>query len=268
MGERRLELTTEVHPSVADELRSLPGQAARTVLLALQRLREEPWLGRQFSLASVEGGSAARLRVLHVDETGPSSGTDAGYRVVYELLPEHGQVRRIRILTVTRSARHAHRLSDTVARETADFDFFIAYAWEDAELARALATELRDAHQTVWLSDDGLKLGDSLSSRIDRAITSSRHGIVILSPAFLHKAWPSRELAALGHREASGERVVLPIWHNVTLEDVARYAPPLADRLALVADDKTPRELAQAIVSAAAARAPTSGVAPPPRRAH
>jgi hypothetical protein len=58
---------------------------------------------------------------------------------------------------------------------------------------------------------------------------------VILSPAFLSKKpWSEREFDGLTAREtsASGLRVVLPVWHRVEREDVARYSPVLADRVA------------------------------------
>jgi hypothetical protein len=55
---------------------------------------------------------------------------------------------------------------------------------------------------------------------------------VILSPAFFQQHYPTRELNGLAQREIEGERVILPIWHNVTDAEVRRFSPPLADRVA------------------------------------
>jgi len=57
--------------------------------------------------------------------------------------------------------------------------------------------------------------------------------VVILSPAFFAKRWTQRELDGLTTREIAGtDVVVLPVWHNVNRDDVARYSLPLANRFA------------------------------------
>jgi hypothetical protein len=54
-----------------------------------------------------------------------------------------------------------------------------------------------------------------------------------LEPHFLEKEWPQRELDGLVAREtASGEKALLPIWHELDRSTLMKYSPPLADRLA------------------------------------
>jgi hypothetical protein len=55
---------------------------------------------------------------------------------------------------------------------------------------------------------------------------------VIISPSFLAKEWPQKELDGLVAREAHGHKVVLPVWHNVNADIIRSYSPILADRLA------------------------------------
>jgi hypothetical protein len=114
-------------------------------------------------------------------------------------------------------------------------DVFISHASEDKEdVARPLADELRRHRYTVWLDEYTLRLGDSLRRRIDEGLGSSRYGVVILSPSFFQKPWPQRELDGLIALEtADGRKRVLPVWHNLTADMVARYSPILADRLAV-----------------------------------
>jgi len=58
--------------------------------------------------------------------------------------------------------------------------------------------------------------------------------VVILSPKFFAKKWPQRELNALLAREtAKGTKVLLPVWHNLTADDIMAHSPILADRLAV-----------------------------------
>jgi len=58
---------------------------------------------------------------------------------------------------------------------------------------------------------------------------------VILSPSFFRKQWPRRELDGLVAREVGGadRKVILPVWHKVDHDYVARFSPPLADRMAV-----------------------------------
>ena len=41
------------------------------------------------------------------------------------------------------------------------------------------------------------------------------------------------ELNGLATREVDGEKVILPVWHNITFDEVRRYSPTLADRIAV-----------------------------------
>ena len=53
------------------------------------------------------------------------------------------------------------------------------------------------------------------------------------SKAFFSKEWPQRELDGLVALEEDGRKVILPIWHDVTANDVRQRSPTLADRLAI-----------------------------------
>jgi hypothetical protein len=112
------------------------------------------------------------------------------------------------------------------------WDVFISHASEDkAEVAAPLADALRRGGVRVWLDKQELQIGDSLREKIDDGLADSRFGIVILSPNFFSKPWPRREINGLMALEEGGQKVILPVWHTVTKEQVAQYSPMLADRL-------------------------------------
>lgn len=112
-------------------------------------------------------------------------------------------------------------------------DFFICHASEDKDqVVRQLATCLSNSGASVWYDEFALTLGDSLRKNIDKALAKARYGLVILSPSFLKKEWPERELSGLVAREiAERRKIILPVYHNVTSDDVRRFSPPLADKL-------------------------------------
>ena len=110
-------------------------------------------------------------------------------------------------------------------------DVFICHASEDKDdFVRPLAEALRSNHVEVWYDEFMLNVGDSLREAIDRGLSSSRFGIVVLSPSFFQKRWPKRELNGLVARETEEDRhLILPVWHNVDRAKVLEFSPPLAD---------------------------------------
>lgn len=115
------------------------------------------------------------------------------------------------------------------------YDVFICHASEDKDsFVRPLAKRLRQAHVEVWYDEFSLRVGDSLRESIDKGLSKSRFGVVVLSPYFFKKRWPQREFEGLVAREMVGDDpVILPIWHNVTVQDLIEYSPPLADKKAI-----------------------------------
>lgn len=115
-----------------------------------------------------------------------------------------------------------------------EYDVFISHASEDKlDIATPLAHSLRTRGLRVWFDEFELTIGDSLRRKIDHGLSSSRFGVVILSPSFLHKEWPNKELDGLVARDDGQTKVILPIWHNVDANDIANYSPTLADKLSV-----------------------------------
>jgi hypothetical protein len=117
-------------------------------------------------------------------------------------------------------------------------DAFICHASEDKAFVRELAHRLRGFGVRVWFDEAELTLGDSLRGKIDEGLQASQYGIVVLSKSFFEKPWPQSELDALVEiQNASGRKVILPVWLDVTVEDVRSKSPLLAARLATKSSD-------------------------------
>lgn len=119
-------------------------------------------------------------------------------------------------------------------RENSTYDIFISHASEDKDaIARPLYKALVERGINVWFDEAVLRLGDSLRRKIDEGLSKCKYGVVILSPSFLSKEWPQRELDGLVAREtASGKKAILPIWHEIDRDILLQYSPTLADKLA------------------------------------
>jgi Domain of unknown function (DUF1883)/TIR domain len=135
---------------------------------------------------------------------------------------------------------------DVLGRQT--WDVFISHASEDKDaVARPLRDALTRRGVTVWLDEAQMRIGQSLRRKIDEGIRSSRFGVVILSEAFFQKGWTNHELDGLVTRTVAGEQSLLPIWHNLTAEQVRAYSPSLADKVALSTDQTSIDDIAQQI---------------------
>lgn len=135
----------------------------------------------------------------------------------------------------SRGSSHAH--GSGVSYEPQDepiHDVFISHASEDKDdLVRPLAEKLREAGFSVWYDEFQLKIGDNLRRSIDKGLANSKFGIVVFSPAFFAKNWPQYELDGLVAREMSGGKVILPLWHKISKNEVMSYSPSLVDKVAL-----------------------------------
>ena len=146
------------------------------------------------------------------------------------------QVRRTRLAQAA-TANSPRRDQEASAAE-AKYDVFISHASEDkAAFVQPLAERLRSRGLRVWYDNFEFIVGDGLRRTIDKGLASSRYGIVVLSPAFFAKHWPQEELEGLAAREASGEKVILPVWHDISRSELIRHSPMLAGRFAAQSAD-------------------------------
>lgn len=144
-------------------------------------------------------------------------------------------------------------LSLTSRRKKIGYDAFISHASEDKDdFVRPLAGILKEYGFRIWYDEFELEIGDSLRESIDKGLVTSRYGIVVLSPKFLDKNWTKYELNSLVAREIEGKKVILPIWHNVTRQQVMQYSPMLADKLALSSENMAINEIAKKVCRALA----------------
>ena len=132
--------------------------------------------------------------------------------------------------------------------EGKEYDVFISHASEDKDtVVRPLAVALQDKGVRVWYDEFEMKIGDSLRRKIDQGLANSRFGIVVISRSFIKKGWTNYELDGLMTRAISGQQVLLPIWHDITKQEVIAYSPSLADKVARNTGQQTVQEIADEI---------------------
>jgi hypothetical protein len=113
---------------------------------------------------------------------------------------------------------------------------FISHDSRDKDsLVRELAQELSKLRCPVWYDEYSLSVGDSLRKKIEEGLKSTRKCILVISPSFLsNEGWGQAEFDSVFTREILEKKnVILPVWHNVSVQEVYNYSPRLADKVGL-----------------------------------
>lgn len=127
-------------------------------------------------------------------------------------------------------------------------DVFISHAYEDkADVAKELADSLIAEGITVWYDEYSVQLGDDLLHKIDEGLVHSQYGVIIFSPNFFKakKTWTFREYSGLvAGEDADKTKRIIPIWHNISKEELTQKSPTIANRYALLSKQMTPADMA------------------------
>ena len=175
-----------------------------------------------------------------VDMQGLRGSTNASVQVLPGALPEIQERPLSEIPSLVRN-----NVPPSTESNGETHDVFISHASEDKDdFVRPLANALIQQGLNVWFDEMTLRIGDSLRQKIDRGLANSRVGLVILSPAFIKKGWTNYELDGIVTRTVSGEQILLPIWHNITKQQVVDFSPSLADKVARSTATHTMEEIA------------------------
>ncbi|MCG7539875.1 toll/interleukin-1 receptor domain-containing protein [Pseudoalteromonas sp. OF7H-1] len=130
---------------------------------------------------------------------------------------------------------------------------FISHDSRDKDpVVRKLVHELSKLQCPVWYDEYSLNVGDSLRSSIEAGLKETKKCVVILSPNFLsNEGWGKAEFDSVYTREIlEKDNVILPVWHEVSVENVYEYSPRLADKVGLnssIGIEELARKLANVI---------------------
>ena len=112
------------------------------------------------------------------------------------------------------------------------YDVFLSHASEDKDaVARPLAIHLQQRGLRVWYDEFEFRIGDNIVDKLNRGISGSRFGALVLSRAFidLSKQWTRHEMDALEYLWITENRILFPIWHNITLREIRAFRASLAN---------------------------------------
>ncbi len=130
------------------------------------------------------------------------------------------------------------------------WDVFISHASEDKPYVEPLAKALAAPGVNVWYDKTSIGWGDDIRTSIDNGLLNCDYGVVVFSKAFLgKKKWTEYEVSALFGLETVDRKRILPIWHEVTYEDVLKYSPAVAQRRAKSSEEDSNDDIVNSVLS-------------------
>lgn len=134
-------------------------------------------------------------------------------------------------------------------KEIIEFDVFLSHSSLDKEVfVTELSEKLSEKGLKVFEDVKVFKIGQSQTDMMNMGILNSRFVVVFLSSNFIQSGWSEYEFKSFLNREINEKKIIiLPIWHDVSAEQVRQYNPYLVDKFALSTEKFTVDEIVEHI---------------------
>ena len=165
-------------------------------------------------------------------------------KIQNQLLREQNQ--RLNETIMQLKDQHGNKSLPSTANASYQFDVFVSHANDNKEeFVNALTAELSRLGISIWYDANILDWGDNWKLQIANGLKKCRFGIVVVSPEFLGREWTEKELNELLQRQNdAGEKVILPLLYKLTISDMKKQYPQLADFQArIIAPDDDVRDI-------------------------
>lgn len=117
------------------------------------------------------------------------------------------------------------------AKVMPEYDLFISHASKDKEdLVEELYQSLSKLGINIFYDRESLEWGDNWKERILSGTKKAEFAIIVISENFFGREWTERELSEfLNRQNKNGQKLILPILHNITMEQLEDEYPTIAD---------------------------------------
>ncbi len=111
------------------------------------------------------------------------------------------------------------------------YDVFLSHANADKiEYVNQLKQSLDKLRIRVFYDKDSIEWGDRWKDKILEGVGQSEFAIIVISENFFGREWTEKELYDLLNRQNSnGQKIILPILHNITVPQLRERYPTVAD---------------------------------------
>lgn len=125
------------------------------------------------------------------------------------------------------------------ARIIPEYDLFISHANKDKEeLVENLYRSLDKLGIKIFYDKESIEWGDNWKEKILNGVNKAEFAIIVISENFFGREWTERELNELLSRQnRNGQKIILPILKNITIEQLQQKYPSVADIQAIDSKD-------------------------------
>ncbi len=105
------------------------------------------------------------------------------------------------------------------------YDVFISHSSRDKDsIVYSLEKKLKEKNIDVWLDIKEILVGDSILGAIEKGLNNSIFIILVITPDFFESFWTPVEIGIALNKKV---QFILPLFYNLTIEDVAKRFPSL-----------------------------------------
>ncbi len=126
------------------------------------------------------------------------------------------------------------------------YDVFLSHASADKlNYVEDLKQTLDILGIDVFYDKDTIEWGDKWKEKIYEGLEKSEFAIIVISEHFFGREWTEEELKNLLERQnAEGQKLILPIVHNITTDELKEKYPAVADIQAIESKDNSYEKIA------------------------
>lgn len=131
-------------------------------------------------------------------------------------------------------------------KNLAKYDVFISHANADkTDYVNELNTSLTKLKINIFYDSETLEWGDNWKIRILDGVEKAEFAIIVISENFFDREWTEIELTEfLNRQNRKGQKIILPILHNITISQLKEKYPAIADIQALDSSEYSCDEIA------------------------
>lgn len=122
-----------------------------------------------------------------------------------------------------------------------DYDVFISHASSDKEeFVEELYQSIKKLGIRIFYDKESLEWGDNWKTAILNGTKKSEFAVIVISENFFGREWTEKELEEfLSRQNRNGQKLILPILHNITLAQLQEKYPSVANIQAIDSKEYT-----------------------------
>lgn len=122
-------------------------------------------------------------------------------------------------------------VSAKIEQSRKQYDVFISHANKDKlDYVDSLHLTLKKLGINIFYDSEVLSWGDNWKQVILEGTEKSEFAIIVISEQFFGREWTEKELDEfLTRQNESGQKIILPLLHNISIDELKRHYPDLGD---------------------------------------